>query len=297
MIGFEDLYHVMASRPDLFTPVSDSDLKKIQSFSFEIYLSFQSFCLERGLSVMLGGGSALGAKRHGGFIPWDDDIDVFMPRKDYDLLIKRYSKELPSSLYLCAPNGPYKAEKRHAVLYDSTKSVDSIPPHDYRKCIGIDIFPLENYPSTNLLHKIMWPLYVFISLAATTTRLWSDRKTPTTYNQSIVLLKKGRKEYRLRLLLGFLFSFLPYNKWLDLSDKFISTCKPSGRVYIPSIFGSVNKPVDVNVMTPPSWGTFDGVKVLLPHFPEGYLEYEYGNWQELPPVEKRRQHNYKLVEK
>ncbi len=297
MISFEELYYLMASRPDIFSPVSDSDLRKIQSKSFEIYLFFQSFCLERGLNVMLGGGSALGAKRHGGFIPWDDDIDVFMPRKDYELLLKRFCNELPSNLYLCAPNGPYSAEKRHAVLYDSTKAVEDIPPDDYRKCIGIDIFPLENYPSNQLIHKIKWPIYVAFSLAASTTRLWSDRKTPTTYNQAIVLTRKGRNEYKFRLMIGFLFSFFSFHKWLDISDSFISNCKPSGRVYIPSIFGSVNMPVDSGIMSPPSWGTFEGIQVLLPHSPEGYLEYEYGNWQELPPVEKRRQHNYKLIKK
>lgn len=276
---------------------SNTIISDNKSILLKTFKAFAAFCKENNLHYFAVTGTCLGAIRHKGFIPWDDDIDVFMPRKDYDLLLKRYSKELPSSLYLCAPNGPFKAEKRHAVLYDSTKSVEVVPPNDYRKCIGIDIFPLENYPKSNWVHKIKWPLYVAISLAATTTRLWSDRNTPTTYNQSIVLLKKGRNEYRLRLLLGFLFSFLPYDKWLDISDWFISKCKSSGRVYIPSIFGSVNKPVDVNVMTPPSWGTFEGVKVLLPHIPEGYLEYEYGNWQELPPVEKRRQHNYKLVER
>lgn len=295
MVGFEELYRIMSAHPDLFSPLSDSELTRVQSLSLELYLCFQSFCQDHGLTVMLGGGSVLGAIRHGGFIPWDDDVDVFMPRRDYDLLLDSICNELPSSLFLCAPNGPYRAEKRHAVLFDSTKSINRIEGNDYRKCIGIDIFPLENYPSSTLSHMIKWPLYLLLCLAATTTRLWFDRKTPTTYNQAIILSKRGRFEYRIRLMIGFILSFLPYYKWLDISDRFISRTKPSGKVYIPSIFGSVNNPVNSEVMLPPIWGVFDGVQVLLPHNPKGYLEYEYGDWWVLPPIEKRRQHNYELV--
>jgi lipopolysaccharide cholinephosphotransferase len=295
MVGFEELYRVMSAHPDLFTPLSDSDLKRVQSLSLEVYLCFQAFCQEHGLTVMLGGGSVLGAIRHGGFIPWDDDIDVFMPRADYDVLLYSLYKELPANMYLCAPNGPYKAEKRHAVLFDATKSINEDCESDYRKCIGIDIFPLENYPSNSFIHKIKWSFYLLICLAATTTRLWHDRKIRTTYNQAVTLFRRGRIEYKLRLLIGSFFSFLPYNKWLDISDRFISRTKPSGKVYIPSIFGSVNNPVNSEVMLPPIWGVFDGVQVLLPHNPKGYLEYEYGDWWVLPPIEKRRQHNYELV--
>ena len=63
----------------------DETLKKIQNIELMILSDFDTFCREHKIDYFLCGGSALGAVRHGGFIPWDDDIDVLMPRPDYKL--------------------------------------------------------------------------------------------------------------------------------------------------------------------------------------------------------------------
>ena len=57
--------------------------RKIQEKMLEILVYFENFCTENGLKFTLCGGTCLGAVRHGGFIPWDDDVDVFMLREDY----------------------------------------------------------------------------------------------------------------------------------------------------------------------------------------------------------------------
>ena len=61
-------------------------IQEIQSKLLEILLYFQKFCQENGLGFVLAGGTCLGAVRHKGFIPWDDDVDVFMLRDDYEKL-------------------------------------------------------------------------------------------------------------------------------------------------------------------------------------------------------------------
>ncbi len=69
-------------------------IQEIQSKLLEILLYFQKFCQENGLGFVLAGGTCLGAVRHKGFIPWDDDVDVFMLRDDYE---KRTQSTTPAS--------------------------------------------------------------------------------------------------------------------------------------------------------------------------------------------------------
>ena len=66
------------------------DLKKLQQTELEVLRHFHKYCAENGLRYYLIGGALLGAARYGGFIPWDDDIDVAMPREDYERLKKMY---------------------------------------------------------------------------------------------------------------------------------------------------------------------------------------------------------------
>ena len=67
-------------------------LEEIKKIELNILLSFKQFCEEHDLRYYLAGGTLLGAIRHRGFIPWDDDIDVCMPRKDYEIFIKEFDK-------------------------------------------------------------------------------------------------------------------------------------------------------------------------------------------------------------
>ena len=64
---------------------NDVTIRQLQDKLLEIFMYFKKICEDNGLNYWCGGGTMLGAVRHGGFIPWDDDLDVFMPRKDYEL--------------------------------------------------------------------------------------------------------------------------------------------------------------------------------------------------------------------
>ena len=66
--------------------LTPEEFRELQMKSLEILLYFKDFCKENGLTFFLAGGTAIGALRHKGFIPWDDDIDIFMPRPDYEKL-------------------------------------------------------------------------------------------------------------------------------------------------------------------------------------------------------------------
>ena len=66
-------------------------IEEVKKYIFNILIDFDEFCSNYNLNYSLAGGTLLGAVRHKGFIPWDDDIDVYMPRKDYDFLLKKYN--------------------------------------------------------------------------------------------------------------------------------------------------------------------------------------------------------------
>ena len=76
------------------------ELLRIQETELEILIKFDEVCRESGLEYFLDAGTLLGAVRHGGFIPWDDDIDVGMPRRDYDKFLEIGQKRLGDSFFL-----------------------------------------------------------------------------------------------------------------------------------------------------------------------------------------------------
>ena len=81
-----------------FTP---EELRKWQMKLLEILVYFRDFCDSHNLRFYLAGGTSIGAVRHHGFIPWDDDIDVQMPRDDYEKLLKIWDKEADTSRFVC----------------------------------------------------------------------------------------------------------------------------------------------------------------------------------------------------
>ena len=89
--------------------LTPDELRKWQSKLLEILVYFRDFCSEHNLRFMLSGGTCIGAVRHHGFIPWDDDIDVAMPREDYDRLFE---------LWDAMPNFPKMAELKWVVSTD-----------------------------------------------------------------------------------------------------------------------------------------------------------------------------------
>lgn len=125
-------------------PIDISEQKKI---SFEILCFLDETCREKKLTYFLAYGTLLGAVRHKGYIPWDDDIDVMMPRKDYDIL----RKEFPDHPYLkfVDSNTDSNYGKSFGVINDiRTQKKEKLLRNKCRSsvCVNIDIFPLDPMP-------------------------------------------------------------------------------------------------------------------------------------------------------
>lgn len=289
MIQFEQLLNKMSQMKDVFTPMNDEQFKLVQKTGLEMYLTISDICKRHDLNIMLGFGSALGATRHKGFVPWDDDVDVLMPRKDYNQFISICNQELPSNLIIYAPGSKNGPEVRYTKIFNKDFKIFPEGGDELSNLVCLDVMPLEYYDNKVLRRKIKWALYLLVSTAATTTRIWHDRSMDTDYRFLMKLTIKGKIEYYIRLVIGFLFSYLSYQKWLLIADNWYKNAKETSQVFIPSIFINTN-PIDKDIMLPVSNGLFEGETVSLPNKVEDYLVFQYGDWQRLPPEEKRRQH-------
>ncbi|MCQ2146601.1 MAG: LicD family protein [Bacteroidales bacterium] len=123
-----------------------SDLRKAQLRMLEILKSVDEICVKHGIQYWLTCGTLLGAVRHGGFIPWDDDLDIAVMRKDYKKLMEILPKELPSNLEL----QDERTEENYVYLYskvrDKNSHLEEIPVINKtfkNQGLFIDIFPME----------------------------------------------------------------------------------------------------------------------------------------------------------
>ena len=124
-----------------------TDIKEMQHIALDVLIYLDKVCSKYGLKYFIVDGTLLGAVRHKGFIPWDDDIDVGMPRPDFRRFEKIVEKELPEYLHYCS----FKKTKgyNHYVprITDSrVKVIDESASVDAEKEAWIDVFPLDGMP-------------------------------------------------------------------------------------------------------------------------------------------------------
>ena len=125
--------------------IETEELKKLQ---LEILDFFVEFTEQHHLTYFLSGGTLIGAIRHHGYIPWDDDIDVMMPREDYDKMLKVFPKHDRYQVY-CS-----ETIENYPMAFATINDVRTFKDEwKFRKkcnvlCVNIDIFPIDNLPDT-----------------------------------------------------------------------------------------------------------------------------------------------------
>lgn len=124
-------------------------LKELQQLEIEILEDIHDFCLNNNLRYSLYGGTAIGAVRHSGFIPWDDDIDIVMPRSDYERFCGLYSSNRFQLVERRLDKGSWLGFARvcdaNRTLYKST-----CPWHRKEYGVWVDIFPADGYDSKDM---------------------------------------------------------------------------------------------------------------------------------------------------
>ena len=280
------------SNDDSLRQLTEEEIRKLRKTYLDAFLDLQKFCRDHDLTVMLIGGSSIGAVRHQGFIPWDDDLDVAMTRDDYEKLKTVFDKEMGDRYILAAPNHHGTARNRFPqILIKDTLLVEAgEDPEDRMNKIKIDIFLIENIPENSVIRKIkgVWcSLLMFMGSYAETYL-----KNNKAFENYMCKTEAGRKEYKRRIRLGRCFSFFSFEKWMDIIDRSYQYPKRTSLMGIPSgrghYFGEI-RPAETFV--PTSKGTFEGLEIDLPGNADDYISNLYGaNYMELPPVEKRERH-------
>lgn len=291
MASYKSLLNSL-SHDDSLRKLTKDEVTKLRETYLSAFKDLQSCCDKNNFSLMLIGGSAIGAVRHHGFIPWDDDLDVAMLREDFEKLKKIFEQELGKKYILASPNYNHSARNRFPqMLIKNTVLVEAGEnPEDQMNKIKIDIFVIENIPENKILQKlkgIKCSLLMFMGSYAETYL-----KQNKSFEQYMCKTEEGTKEYHRRIRMGRFFAFHSFEEWMDRIDTACQYKKRTSLMGIPSgrghYFGEIRP---AKSFVPISKGVFEGITVGLPGNPDDYISNLYGsNYMELPPEEKRERH-------
>jgi lipopolysaccharide cholinephosphotransferase len=257
-----------------------------------MYQDVAVVCEKYNLCIMLSYGSVIGAIRHKGFIPWDDDMDVMMPRKDYNMLIKIFNKELGDKYYLSVPrNGD---DSRTLFMTINKKNTLMVGVTDFivknMKGIKLDVFSIEDVPNNFLMQKIKGSLAVLFRFIVLSINFYLDKNHKQYYSSSV----QAKLWFYFRYFIGASVSIFSRRYLYDKYDSFVSSSKGNKFVTICTSGrgGYLKEILPRDVFFPVSKGIFEGIEVNLPNKPDVYLRREYGDYMRIPPPEKRERHYF-----
>lgn len=261
--------------------MNDITLKNIQNIELEIMDEVKKICENNNLEYYLIAGSLIGAVRHNGFIPWDDDLDIAMPRKDYERFLEICNKELGNEFILDyhKTNKSYwlpmaKIRKKNTVYEE-----DTLKRYNGPKGIWIDILPLDNAKSEKNIIK-SFQGYIVSKIRVINTGKINE------YDRN--------KRYLKRLIFN-LFKVVPIY-WLENIQQYImnlysknNNCKYY--VIFASRYGHKKQTFLKSDFYPPKNIKFEDRNYNIPNNYDYILKRVYGDYMKLPSEEQRENHN------
>lgn len=257
-------------------------LTPLQTKLLEMLKWFDGFCRENGLTYYAIGGTLLGAVRHQGFIPWDDDIDVGMPRNDYEKLAKLMGNNIFEHYCLETQNSD---KEDYCYPYSKLYDVGTTLIEHYKtpliRGVFLDIFPLDGLgPDKNAglawFRKINRQYHFYL------TRVAAERKGRSGYKNMAIRLSQ--------MIPQFLIHNTRLRKSLDeMCRKYAYDASQWGGNLVGN--WGIREIMPLKMFGSPKEYDFEDVKIYGPEDYDGYLTNLYGNWRQLPPVEKQISHH------
>ena len=268
-----------------------SNMDLLHQVDLNIVKEVVAICEKHGLKYYMLGGTMLGAIRHRGFIPWDDDIDLGMPRKDYEEFLNIAPKELSAHLkvvnYRTNPEYHYYITR---ILDTETKVEEERIGNESRYTnASIDIFPIDGTPNNKMLRKIYFFRVLYHrALMSLCYKDSIDRKRPRGKAERILLWIMERLPIE---------KITTSRKQKDIIDKLLRKQKLEGAKYIGNIMGAYRTKeivpsefYGVGKMYP-----FEDIELRGMELADEYLKWTYGDYMKLPPENKRKTH-FKILE-
>lgn len=271
----------------------DATLRRLQLVELEVLLSIDAVCKEYGITYFLDSGTALGAKRHGGFIPWDDDIDIGMPRKDYDKFLEVAPAALGDGFTVANPENDDRLAGLFAKVWkNGTKFfTDETLDAGIDQGVFVDVFPYDRVASdavarnAQLRSCLKWQSLSY---------LYHSKAINVPHKGLLGLMERGA----CRIAHAFLKACSSPKK---MRDKFTASALSAQDDRSSQVLACMNYTGQgffaEDVLLPPKLLEFEGYDLPAPADIEGYLCTLYGDtWNELPPDEQRRNHAPKILD-
>ena len=250
-----------------------------QQYLLKLFREIDEMCKKHNLRYVMAGGSLIGVARNEGFIPWDDDVDIYMPRDDWNKLVELSDQVLP-------PNRAFQCvdvDRSYTNTFPRYASTDTCAIHRHQ-IIGkdkageiIDVLTLDPIPDDDREYeKYRTHLMIYSDLI------------------NIAVVYGNRYEVPVHLYLKYLFSYLFLGKERTLKklEKIMFSYKEEECSRYAMRWGGCPFLFDKDMMFPVKYGRFEGVDVMIPNKVSDYLIWHYGDeWSYIPPHGERESHD------
>lgn len=270
--------------------VTDKDLAGIHSILLEMLDDIKYVCEKNNIKWGVSGGCALGAVRHKGFIPWDDDVDIVFPREEFEKFKKVYPKEGKPEYKLICP-GEYGYYVHFPRVFNTKTTAELIQDSGSGKGLYIDIFILENtYDNTFMrtLHGIQCTGYLFIISSVITKR---QRDKLNKYGS-----EELKRKVKVRSFFGNIYAYRKPEDWIAKGIKCFSKVKNKNSKYVVSVTGGghyFGEIYDRNKMCQYTELIYEDRYYPFVADTNYFCRKRFGdNYMEIPPEDRREKHVY-----
>lgn len=250
--------------------IKNYDVEDVQKKIFEIFIEFDKICKRHNLTYTLEGGSLLGAVLYQGFIPWDDDMDIIMLRKDYDKFCEIVNKELPDSFVFIN----MEMSDEYPFLFGKIYNINTV-------------YKAANTAHLNIPQGVFLDIFIEDNIKLKTKKIQSRIVSAIG---TVRYIKLGVEKFRLKHVFYAPLFLLSVSDLTKLANKVMRKYEKSDTNYIYPLCESISSkpPLPKRMLTQLEPAMFNGFEIKIPVCHMWYLHKHYETPMEIPP--KSSQH-------